>query len=85
MMTQTTAQKAALRCPGCHSRAEREPGRLCIHCRQHELLLKLVVQVSQACKTIADAYAIAPHPGIAQLKNELVAIADKINKAAGVE
>jgi hypothetical protein len=85
MNTQTTALKAKQRCPGCHSHAERELGEICGNCRQQELLCRLVSQLGDACETVGEAYAVAPHPAIAALKTEIVAVANNANKAVGIE
>jgi hypothetical protein len=84
-MSTAIALEAKQRCPGCHSHAEREEGGICTYCRQHQLLLRLVVDMARACDTVAKAYATEPHPAIASLKAEIVTISRRVNKAAGVE
>jgi phage terminase small subunit len=85
MATQTTALKAKQRCPGCLSHAERGEGGICINCEQYEVLLKLVVALSEACEIVKKAYSIKPHPAVASLQAEIVAASKNVNKAVGIE
>jgi hypothetical protein len=85
MSSPAIALEAKQRCPGCLSHAEQDAGGICTTCEQKKAACRLVVQLSDACETTREVYAIKPHPLWGELLVEIVQISRKINKAAGIE
>jgi hypothetical protein len=85
MSSPTIALEAKQRCSGCLSHAEQDEGRICTTCEQKKAACRLVVQLSDACETAKEVYAIEPHPLWGVLMVEIVQISKRVNKAAGIE